>query len=184
MSRRRKPADAPVRRAGDSGAVILGGAGAGDGPVKISGDVLIVDVDSRALVDVARRAILAELREQILEGVAPDGSPQPPLSRRAALQPRESPHRGFKTGEMADGLRSSPIKGDAGAASSTILPPTNRNVVLSKELQRGHEYIGLGPRTEAAAMRAIDEAIDAILDGRKVEAEQGEPRAEDEGSGS
>lgn len=156
---------------------------AGDGPVRMEGD-LVIDFDARALVDVGRRAILAELREQIMDGIAPDGSPQPPLSRRAALQPRESQHRGFKTGELADGLRATPIKGDADAASSKILPPTNRNVVLAKELERGHTYLEMGPRTEAAAMRAIEEAMDAMLDGRKVEAEQGEPLAKDEGSGS
>lgn len=155
---------------------------AGDGPVQVVGD-LVIDFDARALVDVGRRAILAELRDQIMEGIAPDGSPQPPLSRRAALQPRDSPHRGFKTGELADGLRATPIRGNADAASSRILPPTNRNVVLAKEAERGHTYLEMGPRTEAAAMRAVGEAIDAMLDGRKVEAEQGEPRAEDEAAG-
>lgn len=155
---------------------------AGDGPVRMEGD-LVIDFDARALVDAGRRAIIVELREQIMEGVAPDGSPQPPLSRRAALQPRESQHRGYKTGELADGLRATPIKGDADAASSTILPPTNRNVVLAKEAERGHLYLEMGPRTEAAAMRAIDEAMDAMLDGRKVEMDQGEPQAGEE-SGS
>lgn len=122
------------------------------------------------------------LRGQIMDGIAPDGSPQPPLSPRAAHQQRDSMHRGYKSGELADGLRATAIKGTATEAESSIMGPTNRNVVLSKEAARGRYYIAMGPATEAAAMEAIGEAVDAMLDGRKVEMEQGEPTSREEAS--
>lgn len=167
-----------MRRPGE-GTVVL--SSSSDGPIQVSGD-LVIDFDARALVDVGRRAILPVIREDIMEGRAPDGSPQPPLSKRAALQPRESDHRGFKTGELADGLVATAIKGTETSASCTIRGPTNRNVVLGKEAKRGRFYIAMGPRAEAAAMEAIDGAVDAMLEGRKVEMEQGEPTSREEAS--
>lgn len=189
MPRRQKPAQAPKRQPGDPGAIVLQGAGAigpagpgGQGPgVTLESPPLVIDIDARALVDVARRVILGESSENIREGRRPDGGPQRPLSKRAAADPkRESPHRGFRTGHLADELRATPIKGSSAQAESTVLPPTDRNVFISTEAVRGVRYLGIGPAIAAAVDQAIAEAVGAMMEGRRVEAEQGEPKGDEE----
>lgn len=170
--------------------MLLTGAG-GIGPAGPRGEAagvslevdrpLVVLFDSRAVVDLARRAVLAESRDQIYEGRRPDGGPQRPLSAARSAEPgRVSQVRGVKTGHFADELRATPIKGDAAKAESTVLPPTDRNVFVATEAKRGVRYLGLGPRAAAAAERAVAEGLTAMLEGRRVEAEQGEPAAKDE----
>jgi hypothetical protein len=157
------------------------GPGASDSPVKLEGDPLIVDIDARAIVDVARRVVLRETRENIAEGKRPDGGPQRPLSKRHEADPnRVSPHRGYRTGVLADELRSSPIKGDTSRASARVLPPTSRNVFIAMEAKRGVEYLGMSPAIDAEVIKAVDQAIEDMLDGLKVVAEQGEPTAKEE----
>lgn len=192
MPRRRKPQDEPKRRPGDPGAVILSGAGA-TGPVgpdgKAAGVVLeseplVIDLDARALVDIARREILGATSENIREGRRPDGGPQRPLSKRAAADPRRvSDKRGFNTGHMADELRATPIKGDSSRAESTVQVPTDRNVFIGTEAKRGIRYLGIGPAIAAAVERATAEAVRAMAEGRRVEAEQGEPKGGEERDG-
>lgn len=74
MARRTRPSTAPPRKPADGGAVVLSGAGV-QGPAGPKGEragvslevdrPLVILVDSRAIVDVARRAILAEVRDQL-----------------------------------------------------------------------------------------------------------------------
>jgi hypothetical protein len=189
VARRRDPKTAPPRKPSDGGSVILTGAGV-IGPAGPNGEQagamlqvdqdLVILFDSRALVDVVRRAVLAQTRDQIYEGRTPQGGPQRPLSHARQVEPRVSQVRGVKTGHFADELRASPIKGNAARAESTIMPPTDRNVFVAMELKRGVKYLGLGPEHAAAAEKAMAEAMRAMLEGRKVEAEQGEPVAKDE----
>lgn len=189
MPRRRKPADERRRQPGDPGVVVLAGAGA-TGPVgpdgqragvTLEGPALVIDLDARALVDIARREILAQTSENIREGRRPDGGPQRPLSRRAAADPnRESPHRGFRTGLLADELRATPIRGDAGRAESTVAPPTTRNVFIAQEKERGVTYLAISPQIAAAVEQATADAVRAMLEGRAVTAEQGEPKGREE----
>lgn len=147
----------------------------------IESEPLVVDLDARTLVDVARRAILGATSENIREGRRPDGGPQRPLSKRTAADPnRESPHRGYRTGHLADDVRATPIKGSSSQAESTVLPPTDRNVFLATEKARGVRYLGIGPAIAAAVEQATAEAVAAMLAGRKVEAEQGEPKGDEE----
>lgn len=191
MARRRKPADSPPRQPGDGGAIILQGRGAAQGPatragegagVQVEGDALVLDLDARALVDGMRRAMLAESREQIREGKRPDGGAQRPLSRRAAADPkREAPVRGVRTGHMIDDLEATPIRGSATSAESEIKVPGDRVVFQRAEAQRGVHYLGVGARHVAAGERAVGEMLDAMLDGKRVEAEQGTPLAKNEG---
>lgn len=193
MARRTKPSTAPPLKPQDGGAVVLSGAGV-QGPAGPKGEragvslevdrPLVILVDSRAIVDVARRAILAEVRDQLYDGQTPAGGPQRPLSQRALGDPRRvSDKRGVRTGHMADEMRATPIKGDTARAESVVLPPTDRNVFVATELKRGVRYLGLGPRHLAASQRAVDEAVKAMVEGRKVEPEQGEPKAEEEAKG-
>lgn len=157
---------------------VMPGAKAG---VTLDGDPLTILLDARALVDAARRAVLATTADQIREGRRPDGGPQRPLSRYAAADPKRlSQHRGYRTGHLADELRATPIRGDAGKAESTVLPPTDRNVFVATEKARGVTYLAIGPEVAAAVDKATSEAAAAMLAGRKVEAEQGEPKAREE----
>lgn len=192
MPRRRNPRDERRRQPGDGGAVVLTGAGA-TGPVGpdgqragvvLEGDPLVIDLDARALVDIARREILAQTSENIRQGRRPDGGPQRPLSRRAAADPnRESPHRGFLSGRMADELRATPIRGDAGRATSTVQVPTDRNVFVATEAARGIRYLGISPQIATAVEAATAEAVRAMVEGRAVTAEQGEPKGREERDG-
>lgn len=190
MARRPKPETAPPRRPEHGGAVLLTGAG-GIGPAGPRGEAagasldvdrdLVVLIDSRTLVDVARRAILVEARDQILDGRRPDGGPQRPVSAATAAQPgRVSDKRGVASGHMADELRATPIVGDTRKAHSYIWVPPNRNVFVATEAKRGVRYLAIGPRHAEAAQRAIDEAVRAALAGRKVDPEQGAPTAAEE----
>lgn len=187
---RRKPSQSPPRKPEDGGAVILAGAGA-IGPAGPGGERagatlevdrdLVVLIDSRAIVDVARRAVLAEVRDQIYDGQRPDGGPQRPLSDRHAADPRRvSDKRGVRTGHFADELRASPIKGDTARAESSVMPPVDRNVFVATEAKRGVRYLGIGQRHAAAVERAVAEVVQAMTAGRKVEPEQGEPLAHEE----
>lgn len=182
MTRRtRKNRTAPKLRVGE-GTTVLAPAGdtAGGSGAELRGEPLVISLDAGAIVDSARRAALVVLRECIAEGVDPDGQPQDPLGPRAAAEPRVSPHRGFKSGRMADGLHSSPIRASGGTASARILGPTDRNVVLAREAQRGHTYIGTGARVAPAIDEAVAEVCGLVVAGRGVQPEQGEPVAAEE----
>ena len=160
--------------------MLFRGPGATDSPVQLEGAPLIVNIDSRALVHAARNAALRVTSDNIAEGKKPDGSAQKPLSKGVAAQPgRAGPVRGYKTGHMADDLFSSPIKGTTAKAEAVIRVPTDRNVFIAQEAKRGIEYIGFGAAVDAAIVQAVDEYLSMMLDGLKVEAEQGEPRAKD-----
>ena len=187
---RKPPKDAPRRKPTDGGAVILQGAGT-IGPVGPNGakagvhlevdKPLVIQIDSRAIVDVARRAILDATRDALYAGKRPDGGPQRPLSQRSLGDPRRATDkRGVRTGHMADDLRASPIKGDTAKAESAIMVPTDRNVFVATELKRGVRYLGVGPAVLAASQQAVASTLAAIMEGRKVEPEQGEPLAREE----
>lgn len=182
MTRRaRKTSTAPKLRVGE-GTTILGPAGdvAGGSGAELRGDELTISLDAGAIVDAARRAALLELRACIAEGVDPDGAPQDPLGPRAAAEPRVSPHRGYKSGHLADGLRSTAIRASGGRASALVLGPTDRNVVLAREARAGHTYIATGSRVAPAIEAAVAEACDLVVAGRAVQPEQGEPTAAEE----
>lgn len=148
--------------------------------MRVEGDPLVVDLDARVLVDVARRVVLEETRAAIVGGRRPDGGPQRPLSAaRAEQDGRVSRFRGFATGHLADELRATPIKGDHNSASSTIHPPTDRNVFIATEARRGVRYLGLGGEMKAAIAEGVKARLAEMLAGGFLEAVQGEPRARD-----
>lgn len=170
--------------------MILSGAGA-IGPAGPNGEsagaVLEVDgplvmlVDARAIVDLARRAILPVASEQILAGRRPDGGPQRPVSTWTAQQPgRISEHRGAKSGHMADELQATAIVGDTGRAHSYIQAPPDRNAFVGSEAKRGVRYLAIGPAHAAAAEKAVAEGVAAMVEGLRVEPEQGAPTAAEE----
>lgn len=153
----------------------------GGGPVESDGcrqvsTAWTVDLDPAVLVDAMTNAWLRHTREAILTGQRPDGGgPQKPLSARALADPdRESPHRGYKTGELADGLRRSAISSSGATATATCYPPISRNAYVGKEAKRGVNLItGAGAAGEAA-LRAAREVGAAMAEGRAPPADRRE----------
>lgn len=142
---------------------------------------LALDLDAAIVVDAMTRAHLIHTRESILEGERPDGGgPQKPLHARALADPdRQSHHRGYRTGELADHLRRTPIAGDASAASSTVLPPTSRTVYVATERDRGVNLLTGDGAAGEAAIAGARAAIAAIATGREVIHDDGEVEAKD-----
>lgn len=136
---------------------------------------LAVNLDAAILVDAGTRALLQHLRESILTGQRPDGGgPQKPLSARALADPdRESPHRAYNTGELADGIFRTAIASNGSSATSTVKPPRSRSVYVAAESGRGISLItGAG----AAGKAAVDAARAAGVlmgKGREVEVDRG-----------
>lgn len=129
-----------------------------------------VDFDPVAIVDAMTRAAMSKIRGAIIEGQRPDGKgAQKKLSRQALADPdRESPHRAFNTGELADNIRRTPIKSTATGASSTVLPPTSRTAYVAKEKARGVVLLTTAGAVGEAAAAAAEEALAVIADGRSI----------------
>jgi hypothetical protein len=130
-----------------------------------------IDIDPVALVDVMTRAAMAQIRGAILEGQRPDGrGAQKPLSRQALSDPdRESPHRGYNSGLLADSIRRTPIKSTATGATSTVLPPASRNAYVGAERKRGVNLITGAGAVGGAAAAAAQEALGVIADGKSIQ---------------
>lgn len=140
-----------------------------------------INLDPAHLVDAMRRAAIARIREAILAGQRPDGGgAQKALSRRALADPdRDSSYRGYKTGELADGVRATAIKTTGTTARSTVLPPTSRTVYVAGEMQRGVVLItGAGAVGEAAAAAARETGA-AMARGAKIITAPAEVKAKD-----
>lgn len=140
-----------------------------------------LDLDPAILVDRMTRAVLQHTRDSILAGVRPDtGGPQKEISARAAAVPgRQSDHRGYRTGALADGIRRSKIARDGATASSRIVPPPNRNVYVAEEKKRGVNLLTLAGKSGAAAREGAREAMAEIVQGGKVPVNDREVEADD-----
>lgn len=149
--------------------------------VQISSEGLCVMLDPAAIVDAMTQAHLAHTRAAIESGVRPDGrGPQRPLGTKAAADPhRESQHRDYRTGELADGLRRTPIVTDGTTATSTILPPLSRQAHVAKEKKRGVILLTSDGAAGRVARTAAQAAVEAMVSGRKVIVEPGEKEAAD-----
>lgn len=129
-----------------------------------------VDLDAGVLVDAMTRGFMDHVRRSLMTGQRPDGKgEQKALSPRALADPdRESPHRGFNSGELADGIRRTAIKSTGPRASSTCYPPTSRTAYVASEQRRGVVLLtGAGAAGEAAAS-AAREAAAAMMSGEQV----------------
>lgn len=142
---------------------------------------LSLDLDAAILVDHMTRALLTHHREALLAGQRPDGrGPQKPLSQRALDAPgRQSDHRGYRTGVLADGLRRTKIEGDRQNATSRIVPPPNRNVYVATELKNGVSILTLAGKAGEVAREAAGEAVAEITTGRRIRKSKGEVEAEE-----
>lgn len=140
-----------------------------------------VDLDPVILVDAMSRAFLTHHRDAILEGQRPDGGgAQAPLSQRAlAADGRQSEHRGFKSGELADGLRRTAIESDGREASCRVLPPVSRTAYVARERKRGIVLLTGAGAAGAAVVEAARGAGGAMLSGASVERDRSETVAKD-----
>lgn len=143
-----------------------------------------VDLDAAILVDAMSRAHLAHTRTAIMSGQRPDGGgPQKALSERALSDPdRDSPHRGFKSGELADGLRRTAIESNGREASCKVLPPTTRNAYVGGEAKRGVELLTLRGAAGVAVQQAATAVTDQMLEGRALDKQHTEVAAKDAGA--
>lgn len=139
-----------------------------------------MDLDPAILVDRMTRAVLQHTREAILEGKRPDGGgPQKALSKQALAADRQSPHRGYRSGVLADGIKRSKIKRSGTKATSTIVPPPSRNAYLAQERKRGINLLTLAGASGEAAREAAREAVKEIAQGGEVPKSDKELEAED-----
>lgn len=129
-----------------------------------------IDLDPAHLVDAMTRALLDHHRTALMEGKRPDGGgEQKPLSKQALANPdRESPHRGYHTGLLADGLYRTAIKSDGNTASSTINAPPERNAYLGKERKRGVVLLTAAGAAGEAAATAARETARVMASGAKI----------------
>lgn len=148
--------------------------------VRVGSVGFALDLDPAILVDRMTRAVLQHTRDSILEGVRPDGGgPQKELSKKALSVDRQSPHRGYRTGHLADGIKRSKIKRKGHTASSRIVPPSNRNVYVAEERKRGINLLTLAGASGEAAREAARQAVAEIAEGGKVPVNDREVDAED-----
>jgi hypothetical protein len=149
--------------------------------VQISSEGLSVLLDPAVIVAAMREAHMAHTRAAIEEGKRPDGKgPQRPLGTRAAADPeRKSDVRNFRTGELAEGLRVSPIKSDGVTASSTLMPPVSRTAHVAREKARGVVLLTTEGAAGRACRAAAQDAVAAMVTGRKVLIDTGEKESGD-----
>lgn len=140
-----------------------------------------IDLSPDNILDGARRAVLRHLRTSLLTGVRPDnGAAQAELGTKAASDPdRQSPFRGYKTGFLADSIRSSALRSDGQTATCRIVPPSERNAYLSKAKARGILHMTLDGDSGKAAREAMSEVVAAIATGREILTDKGSEEAGD-----
>lgn len=129
-----------------------------------------VDLDPAILCHAMSEAWLIHTRAAIIAGQRPDGGgPQKQLGARALADPdRESSFRGFNTGELADGLRRSPIASNGATASTVCRPPKTRSVYVATEQARGVVLITGDGEAGKVALAAARRVGFAMAEGREV----------------
>jgi hypothetical protein len=140
-----------------------------------------VDLDAGHLVDAMTRAHLDHTRNALMNGQRPDGGgEQKPLSPQALADPdRESEHRGYRSGELADGLYRTAIKSTGSTATATVNPPTSRLPYVGRERKRGVVLLTGAGAAGKAAIDAAREAAATMASGAKIITSPGEVRAKD-----
>ena len=142
---------------------------------------LAVDLDAGILVERMADAHLRHTRAAILAGERPDGGgPQDPLRARTLADPdRQSPHRGYKTGTLADEIYRTPIESTGNEASCRILPPRARFAYVGKERKLGRELLTVRGAAGEAAAKAAREAAVEMMTGNVIAKNGGETAAKE-----
>lgn len=142
---------------------------------------LALDFDPAIIVAGMRDAWLAHTRGSILTGKNVEtGGAAKPLKKQAAEAPgRQSDHRLYKTGVLADGLHADPIARSGSSASVTIKPPRERTVIVAKERKRGNDIMTTDGAAGAAVMEGARLAVQAMLSGHKVIVKTGAVEADE-----
>lgn len=137
---------------------------------------LALDLDAAILAAAGRDGWMLHAMTALMEGQRVDGGgDQKALSTRAALVPdRMSEHRNYRSGELAWGLRSTPIVSNGQTATVRILPPLSRQAHVVKERARGVDIMTTRGAAGAAIEAAMRAAVEAMLTGRQVIHNDGE----------
>lgn len=188
MARSRKPSGRPLPADGSGDPTVIPvvpavdtGEGGVEWGVRTVSAGFALDLDAAILVDRMSAALLRHTRESILAGQRPDGGgPQDELSARALANPdRQSPHRGYASGTLADELYRTPIESTGREASCRVLPPRSRNPYVGRERKNGRELLTLRGAAGAVVEAAAREAVAEMLTGREVDKSRGELAAKD-----
>ena len=142
---------------------------------------LAIDLDAAILVEAMADAHLRHTRAAILAGERPDGGgPQDPLRARTLADPdRQSPHRGYKTGTLADEIYRTPIETTGNEASCRILPPRARNAYVGKERKLGRELLTVRGAAGEAVAKAAREVAAEMMTGNAIAKNGGEIAAKE-----
>jgi len=151
--------------------------------VRVVSAGLAVDLDAAILVDRMSSAHLRHTRAAILAGERPDGGgPQDPLKPRTlAAGERQSDHRGYKSGLLADELFRTAVESTGQEASCRILPPRSRHTYIGRERKLGRELLTTRGAAGAAVEAAAREAAAEMMSGNEVAKNRGSTTAEDAG---
>jgi hypothetical protein len=143
---------------------------------RIKTEGLTLDLDPTIILDRQSRAVLLHTSESLKAGQKPDGSgASKPLKERALSEPnREAETRGFKSGELADGIKRTQIKVSGGTAKCRMVPPPSRNAYVGTELKRGYVILSGEGKARQVAIDAANEAVAAMMTGRQVEHDDSE----------
>ena len=142
---------------------------------------LAIDLDAAILVEAMADAHLRHTRTAILAGERPDGGgPQDPLRARTLADPdRQSPHRGYKTGTLADEIYRTPIETTGNEASCRILPPRARFAYVGKERKLGRELLTVRGAAGEAVAKAAREVAAEMMTGNAIAKNGGETAAKE-----
>ncbi len=142
-----------------------------------------VELDAAVIVDRMSEAWLKHTRAAILSGQRPDGGgPQDELSARALSAPdRQSDNRGYRSGELADGLRRTAIESDGRTASCRVAPPVSRNAYVARERKNGRELLTLRGAAGAVVEAAAREVVAEIVTGAELDKNSTSITAKDAG---
>ncbi len=154
---------------------------AGGNGARVVTTPLVIDLRADVLVDAMSRGVLTHTRDAILDGRRPDGGgPQAQLGARAAALPgRLTPHRGARTGHLADGLTRTKITGSTSRASTRIEPPGDRVVYVRSEAKLGRELITARGAAAEAAERAARATVRDMAEGQGFAEDRGPREADD-----
>lgn len=146
--------------------------------IKITGDVLALDIQADELAAAVGDKQLAYYHQSITSGIdVRTGGTKPQVTARtAALPGRRSQYRGYRSGELADDMERRTVSGDNGKAKTTIThPEASRQVFLSREYRNNIQHIGI---EGVARQKLEDNVLEFVAEGvgPSVKIKRGRPK--------
>lgn len=124
------------------------------------------DIDARDWLAIVMDRVLRFIADKIKRGLLAGrvGKQRPLLPASRDDPTRRSPHRGYATGVLVDGLTREKITGGAGRARTTIREPADRRGFFEREAERGNIYLAAGGDVEKLVVRVATEYIQDAVD--------------------